>query len=72
MTAAAQVLGLRQFDEDVFSELIDHIDACPDNLLRFIFKDGSSESYTWKDRSRSESWTPEMREAARQRTLMRK
>ena len=71
MTATAEVLGLRQFDEGTFSELIDHIDACPDNLLRFIFKDGSSESYTWKDRSRSESWTAEMRKEAGQRTRER-
>ena len=71
MTATAEVLGLRQFDEDVFSELIDHIDACPDNLLRFVFKDGSSESYVWKDRSRSESWTPEMRKKAGQKTKER-
>lgn len=36
---------------------------------RFVFKDGRREERTWKDRSRADSWTPEMKEKARQRTL---
>lgn len=41
------------------------------NRLIFRFKDGSESVKRWQDRSRAESWTPEMREAARQKALER-
>ena len=37
------------------------------NRLVFCFPSGEEVVKTWKDRSRSESWTPEMKEKARQR-----
>ena len=69
---AAQVLGLDAFDEEVFKAQIERIDVPGANRLIFIFKDGHTEERTWKDRSRAESWTAEMREAARQRALRQK
>ena len=42
------------------------------NTLHFVMKDGRTITRKWKDRSRSESWTPEMREAARQRAIERR
>jgi len=33
----------------------------------FIFSDGHPEERVWQDRSRAESWTEEMRQAARER-----
>ena len=65
----ADVLGLAAFDGEVFKAQINRIEVPRANRLVFIFKDGSRDERTWKDRSRSESWTPEMREAARQRAL---
>ena len=47
------------------------IQAEKDNTLVFCFKDGTQAVKRWKDRSRAESWTEEMREAARQKTLAR-
>ena len=41
------------------------------NTLVFCFKDGTQAVKRWKDRSRAESWTEEMKEAARQKTLAR-
>ena len=41
----------------------------PNHLLTFIFKDGSERDITWSNPSRSKSWTPEMKEVARQRSL---
>ena len=69
--ASAEVLGLRSFDESIFEENIDCIEAHPNNLLRFIFRNGDEVEYIWKDRSRSESWTAEMRKEAGQRTRER-
>lgn len=68
-SVTAEVLGLEIFDGEVFKERIDRIEVPGANRLIFFFKDGHIEEQTWKDRSRSESWTPEMREAARQRAL---
>jgi site-specific DNA recombinase len=71
-STAAEVLGLDAFDEEVFKAQIERIDVPSANRLIFVFKDGRIEERTWKDRSRAESWTPEMREAARQRSLNQK
>ncbi len=38
------------------------------NRLVFIRRDGSESVKRWEDRSRAESWTPEMKEAARQKS----
>lgn len=69
--AAAEVMRLHHFDEANFESQIDHIEACPDNLLRFVFVSGTVREYRWKDRSRRESWTDEMRETARKKALER-
>ena len=34
------------------------------NDLNFVFWDGREEKRTWKDRSRAENWTDEMKKAA--------
>ena len=41
------------------------------NILTFVFKNNASVDISWKDKSRSSSWTPEMKEVARLRTLQR-
>ena len=41
------------------------------NRLVFCQRDGTETVQHWKDRSRAESWTPEMKEAARQNALKR-
>ncbi|MGM9556028.1 MAG: recombinase family protein, partial [Oscillospiraceae bacterium] len=53
--------------------LSDLTEICAENgnRLVFRFRDGSESVKRWKDRSRAESWTPEMREAARQKALER-
>ena len=72
ISVTADVLGLLSFDEAALKEKVAEIHACANNTLRYIFVDGSEETVVWKDRSRAESWTPEMRTAARQRTLRRR
>ncbi len=65
----AEVLGLAEFDEAVFRRKIDHIVAEKNNTLVFHFRDGTVIPKQWEDRSRAESWTPEMKEKARQKAL---
>ena len=51
---------------------VERIIANPGNELIFILRDGSEHKHIWKDRSRSESWTPEMREKARKQSKCRR
>lgn len=67
-----EVLGLEEFDPDIFESKITVIEAHDDNTLVFCFTDGTQTVKRWQHRSRAESWTPEMRENARQRTAQQK
>ena len=71
LTAINDVLGTDHFIESLFLGRVDHIDACKGNMLRFCFRDGTTMDYVWRDRSRSESWTSEMRQAASIKTKTR-
>lgn len=68
----AEVLGTEKFNADIFDKHIDKIIARQTNRLVFLFKDGHTVEQRWKDRSRSESWSDEMKENARQKALERK
>lgn len=48
---------------------IEKIQAAPDNTLIYYMVDGSIVTQRWADRSRTEAWSPEMREAARAKSL---
>ena len=61
-----EVLGTTEFDENLFYEKIEGMVAYPNNLLVINFKDGTSKEITWVTPSRKESWTPEMKEKARE------
>ena len=63
------VLGINLFDEKIFHERIKAIIVPQNNTLVYVFTDGTEKRVEWKHKSRRDSWTPEMREAARQRTL---
>jgi DNA invertase Pin-like site-specific DNA recombinase len=71
----------KQIPEEMLTALADEfggMDAVTEivvpspNKLIFIMKDGSAAEREWQDRSRRQSWTPEMREAARQKALARR
>ena len=64
-----EVLGMAMLDEAVLHEKISFIEVPEKNVLVYHFKDGSEKRVEWQYRSRRESWTPEMKEKARQRTL---
>lgn len=68
----AEVLDTGDYSSTLFDTLIERIEVPEDNHLRFIFRDGSIVERTWADRSRRKSWTPEMRQAAAERTRQRR
>ena len=72
MSVCCSVLGIAEFDERVFTERISGIRVTAPNELLFLLADGHTETKVWKDRSRSDSWTDEMKEAARQRAAQKR
>ncbi|MDR1409582.1 MAG: recombinase family protein [Oscillospiraceae bacterium] len=63
----AEILGLSDFDEQVFRAQIAEIRVPAHNTLVFVFKSGPRVEAHWQNPSRCESWTPEMKQAARER-----
>ena len=68
ISVCCEVLGISEFDADIFQENIEKILVPAPNELVFIFHDDHQISANWKDRSRSESWTPEMRKTTGERS----
>ena len=68
----AKAMEMDEFAESVFRERVERILVCNGNNLVFRFRDGTETTLHWQDRSRSQSWTEEMKKAARQRALERR
>lgn len=69
MALTFEVLGIDSLSTKVVKSKITEIRAEKNNVVVFCMEDGSEIVKRWKDRSRAESWTPEMKEQARQRAL---
>ncbi len=67
----AEVMGLLAYNPERFKECISSILVPDDGVLVFTFHDGTERTVTWENRPRRESWTPEMREAARKQIQRR-
>ena len=70
-----EVLGLGAEDalgRELVLSKIQKIVVPEPHQLTFYMKDGAVVPVPWQHRSRRESWTPEMREAARQKALAQK
>lgn len=59
----AEVLGLDEFDEQIFTEKVDQIIPLDGDILRFKFNDGSEVEKSWVSTARKDYWTPEVRRA---------
>ena len=64
-----EVLGVSEVTRKVVISKIIRIEAFNGNKVVFHLKDGQVIEKVWKDITRRDSWTPEMKEAARQRSL---
>ena len=64
-----EVLSIDRLSAKSVKNRITEIRAEKNNVIVFCLDDGSEIVKRWKDRSRAESWTPEMKEQARQRAL---
>ena len=68
ISVCCEILDISEFDEDIFEQKIERILIPAPNELTFVFRDGHEILEQWKDRSRSESWTDEMRKATGERS----
>lgn len=66
-----ELLPIGEFDERFFKHLYIEIRVPEPGKLIFVAVSGDERAVTWEHSSRRNSWTPEMREAARQRQLAR-
>ena len=65
----AEALDLTEFDETLMHAQISEIRVISHSTLRFILHDGQVIDRDWENPSRRESWTDEMKQAARERQL---
>lgn len=66
-----EVLDIPKFDETLFHGCVNKILVPEKYTLLYVFRDGTEKRVEWQYPSRRESWTPEMKEKARQQTLAR-
>lgn len=66
--ASNHILNITDFDEKQFNSKVKAIEVMPEHRLIFHMKDGLNKEYLWQT-SRSESWTNEMKDKARQRAI---
>ena len=70
--ATCQVLNLEEFDTQKLDQFIAQIEILNGNKLIFNMHNGEKRDVIWDVPKRSDSWTDEMREKARQNALKRK
>lgn len=63
--------GIETWLPDFFLNRVEYIIASGPNTIELHMMDGTTKTLEWKDRSRRESWTPEMKEKARQNAYRR-
>lgn len=69
--AVADVLEMDYLDIPTVQSRISSIQVQDNNTLLFFMADGTEITKQWTDRSRAESWTPEMKASAGQKTAER-
>ena len=64
ISVCCEILSIAEFDANIFENQVEKILVPAPNKLIVQLKNGKCINTTWKDRSRSESWTEEKRAAA--------
>lgn len=64
-----EMLGTADWDRERLLQEVKLIKALEDNTLVYIFQDGHSGETRWQNPSRRESWTEEMKQKAREKSL---
>ena len=67
--AVKRALAIDTYNADIFLAQVKNITICPENTIIIHLKDDNEITQKWAYKSRSESWTPEMKEKARLKTM---
>ena len=67
--AAARALGISTFDDGMFNQAVSTIRAPENGILIFLLHSGDEVRAEWQNISRRNSWTPEMKQKAREDAL---
>ena len=62
----AEVLGLAEFDDEVFAERIERIDVPDGGILVFHFYDGTEVTKEWESTAKKDCWTDEHKDRQRE------
>lgn len=65
----SEILGTADWDREKLMEAVAEIQVPEHNHLVYVFRDGHKQDVFWRNPSRSESWTEEMRQKAREHQL---
>ena len=68
---AKEILVVDELTSEIIDERIEKVIVGDDRLLTFYLKDGNKIDAHWMQKSRSESWTEEMKENARKKVVER-
>lgn len=60
---SCEVLGLAEFQPEVFTERVQRVEIIGKDMMRFCFTDGSTENIRWRTDGYTRCWTPERRSA---------
>lgn len=71
ISLTSEILEIKEFDEAIFKKKIKEIQVPEHNVLAFILSDGTSIKKEWGYKSRSEGWSEEARQKARERSIKR-
>lgn len=63
-----RILEVKELNQELLKKYLVDIRIAPDKLT-YMFADGHTEVVPWQNRSRRESWTDEMKQAAREKSL---
>ena len=69
MSKVCEALGINDFSETLFNEKIKQIIVPENGLLTFAFHGRNEVTLKWENKSRSESWSEEKRQMARERAI---
>ena len=62
----AEVLGLNEFDDEIFAERVERIDVPDGGTLVFHFYDGTEVTKEWKSTAKQDCWTDEYKDRQRE------
>ena len=69
ISKTSEVLGITDFDREILMSQVKEIQVPRHNLLVYVFHDGNVKEVAWQHKSRKDSWTEDMKQKAREKSL---